>query len=456
MGLKLVLLTVIVALNAFFSAAEVALVSVRKSRLRARAEQGETGAQMALSLLENPERLFSVSQVGVTLASLALGWAGELTVYEILVALLQPVVTPAMSNALHAASLAVAFLIISFLHIVVGEVIPKNLALARADRLAVLLAPPLLIFERVSAPFVWIVEKCSAWISRWLGLEQFSHGFAGGHSAEELKFIIGTSRSEGHLETFEEDAIRRLLDLQNISVREVMVPRNSIVSLPVDATLDEILKVMLEHKYSRVPVYEGSPEKIIGVLHFKDLIRTWQERRNALAQQRTPRPFRMRRYIRKKLVVPESKPLNQLVDEFRQNHSHLAVVVDEHGTIAGVVTLEDVLEQVFGEIVDEHDLRIAKRQPEATGGSIEVEGTIPIRDLTAMHGIDLPGDAGFETLAGFLLFKLGYIPSKPGEVIEHDGRRFTIVDVVRNRIARVRIEQPPPEHSIAAELEKTR
>jgi CBS domain containing-hemolysin-like protein len=449
-------LTVIVALNAFFSAAEVALVSVRKSRLRARAEQGETGAQMALNLLNNPERLFSVSQVGVTLASLALGWAGEQTVYELLVSLLHPVITPETSNALHAASLAIAFLIISFLHIVVGEVIPKNLALARADRLAVLLAPPLLIFERVSAPFVWVVEKCSAWLSRRLGLEQFSHGLAGGHSAEELKFIIGTSRSEGHLETFEEDAIRRLLDLQNISVREVMVPRNSIVSLPVDATLDEILKVMLEHKYSRVPVYEGSPEKIIGVLHFKDLIRTWQERRSALAQQRTPRPFRMRRYIRKKLVVPESKPLNQLVDEFRQNHSHLAVVVDEHGTISGVVTLEDVLEQVFGEIVDEHDLRITKRQPEANGGSIEVEGTIPIRDLTAMHGIDLPGDAGFETLAGFLLFKLGYIPSKPGEVIEHDGRRFTILDVERNRIARVRIDQPPPDLSLAAELEKTR
>lgn len=442
MGLRLVLLAVILALNAFFAAAEVSLVSVRRSRLRARADQGETGAQVALNLLDNPERLLSVSQVGMTLASLGLGWAGEETVYELIVSALHPVLTPVTERALHAMSFVVAFLIISFLHIIIGEVLPKNMALSRSDRLAVLLAPPLLVFERVSAPFVWIVERCSAWLTQRMGLNGGGHASAGGHSAEELKFIIRSSRTEGHLETFEEDAIRRLLDLQNISVREVMAPRHAIVAVPVDASLDEVLRVMLQHKYSRVPVYEGSIEKIIGVLHYKDLMRTWQDRRSAIDHKRPPRPFRMRRYVRKMLVVPESKPLNQLVDEFRQNHSHLAVVVDEHGTISGVVTLEDVFEQIFGEIVDEHDSKLEKKNAEAA--VVEVEGTIPLRDLAAMHEIDLPGDAGFETLAGFLLFKLGYIPTRAGDSIEYGGRKFTIVEVERYRIARVRIEKQAP------------
>ncbi len=438
MGLRLILLAVIIALNAFFAAAEVSLVSVRRSRLRSRADQGETGAIIALQLLDNPERLLSVSQVGMTLASLGLGWAGEETVFELLMSAVHPWVVPGSEKLLHALSFIIAFLLISFLHIIIGEVIPKNLALEKPDRLAILLAPPLLVFQRVIAPFVWIVERSSSWISKKLGLARSAHGTAGGHSTEELKFIVRTSRTEGHLETFEEDAIQKLLELQNISAREIMVPRNAIVAIPVEATLDEVLRIMLEHKYSRVPVYEGSIEKIIGVLHYKDLMRAWQERRAAIHQQRNERPFRIRRYVRRKLVVPETKPLNQLVDEFRVNQTHLAIVVDEFGTISGVVTLEDVFEQIFGEIVDEHDQRLEKPRMEAL--SVEVEGIIPIRDLTAMYQIELPGDAGFETLAGFLLFKLGRIP-KAGESIEYSGRKFTILEMERNRIAKVRIDR---------------
>ena len=247
-----------------------------------------------------------------------------------------------------------------------------------------------------------------------------------------------TSHTEGHLETFEEDAIQKLLELQNISAREIMVPRNAIVAVPVEATLDEVLRIMLEHKYSRVPVFEGSTEKIIGVLHYKDLMRACQERLAARTQNRNEHPFRIRRYVRRKLVVPESKPLNQLVDEFRVNQTHMAIVVDEFGTISGVVTLEDVFEQIFGEIVDEHDQRLEKPKMEAR--SVDVEGTIPIRDLTAMYQIELPGDAGFETLAGFLLFKLGRIP-KAGEAVEYSARRFTIMEMDRNRIAKVRIDK---------------
>lgn len=437
MPLRLALLIIILTLNAFFAAGEVALVSSSRSRLRAAADQGNVGAGIALSLVERPERLLSVSQVGLTLASLGLGWAGEETVYELIVAALNPVITPVTDRLIHLGSFVLAFLVISFLHIIMGEVIPKNLALEKPERVAMLLSPAFLVFGKISAPFVYIVEKAAAGASRALGFTKGGHG-SGGHSIEELKFILASSRVEGHLENFEEEAIQKLLELKNIYAREIMVPRNTILSVPVESTLDEILKIMVEHKYSRVPVYEGSAEKIVGILHYKDLMSLWQERKQAFEHKRNARPFRIRRYLRKPLFVPETKPLSQLIGEFRENHTHMGVVVNEFGTISGLVTLEDLFEQVFGEIWDEHDQRMPK--PRAEAALVEVEGTIPIRDLISQYQIDLPGDAGFETLAGFLLFKLGYVP-RAGEEIEYNGRRFSILEMERNRIARVRIER---------------
>ena len=439
MSVRLILLAAIVALNGFFAAAEVSLVSVRRSRLKILAAQGNAGARAALGLLANPSRLLSVTQVGVTLASLGLGWAGEDTLYRLLTALFGPFVHPHTGALVHGACFAAAFLAISFVHVVAGEVVPKNLALEKADHLALLVAPALLVFLRLSAPFVFVIERASATVSRWLGLS--ASQAAGGHSAEELKFIVELSRREGHLEGFEEVAIQKLLGLREVNTREIMTPRLDIVSVSVDATLDDLLRLTLEHKYSRLPVYEGTPDHIIGVVHYKDLMRVWQERKAAADRRLPARPFRLRLYLRPMMFVPETKPLNQLVDEFRKQHKHMAMVVDEFGTITGLVTLEDVLEQIFGEIGDEHDVR----RPLPTTGAplIEIEGSMSIRDLAAQYGIELPGDAGFETVAGFLLFRLGYIPG-PGESVTQDGRTFIVEEMDRNRIARVKIVNARP------------
>jgi putative hemolysin len=436
MPYRFVILTVVLLLNGFFAAAEVALVSVRKSRLRAMAAEGQGGAQAALNLLANPARLLSVTQVGVTLASLGLGWAGENSVYDLFVSLFQPMLPSKLDPLVHAVSFGIAFLLISYFHVVFGEVVPKNLAIEKADRLAILVAPPLLIFDRISAPFVFFAERSTATVSRWIGLHGTHSG--GGHSAEELKFIVSTSRHEGHLHRFEDEAIQALLELQNYYVREIMVPRNEIVSISVDATLDHVLQRMMQNQYSRLPVYEKTPEHIIGYVHYKDMMRIWEERRIAAERKRVLRPFHLSRAVRKPLVVPETKPLHDLIDEMRASHKHLSLVVDEFGTIVGLVTLEDALEQIFGEIGDEHDIKRPKPSTEAR--VVDVDGSTTILDLDNQYGIELSGDAGFETLAGFLLFQLGYIP-KPGEIVEHDGRRFTITAMDNNRIARVRIEK---------------
>ena len=436
MPYRFTILIAVLVLNGFFAAAEVALISVRRSRLRALAAEGQVGAQAAINLLANPARLRSVTQLGVTLASLGLGWAGENTVYDLFLSILNPLMTPALTPWLHAASFGVAFLLISYAHVVFGEVVPKNLAIEKADRLAILVAPVLLIFYRISAPFVFVGERSAAALSRWIGLRGSHSG--GGHSAEELKFIVSSSRREGHLHRFEEDAIQALLELPNYYTREIMVPRNAVVSVSVDASLDQVLRKMRETQYSRLPVYQEGPEHIIGYVHYKDMMRIWEERRIAAERKQVLRPFHLSRVLRKPLVVPETKPLNDLIDEFRSTHKHMAFVVDEFGTIVGLVTLEDALEQILGEIGDEHDVK--RPRPAAGASLIEVDGATTIRDLDTQYGLELPGDAGFETLAGFLLFQLGYIP-KGGETVEYGGCKFTIRTMEHNRIARVGIER---------------
>ncbi len=427
LGLRFLLLTAITATNAFFAAAEAALLAARQHALRRLADKGSGGAQAALSLLDNPGRMLSVVQVGVTLASLGMGWAGEETVYHLLLSVFAPVTTPATAFLFRAISLVAAFLLLTLVLVVLGEVVPKNLAIDRADRFAILVAPVLLFLCRILAPFVYVVENVTAAVARLFHLR--SEPRSGRHSAEELKYIVRSS----DLEQFENTAIRRLLDLDQCSAREIMVPRNNILSLPVEASLDQVLRTINEHQYTRLPVYEGKPEHIIGILHAKDVLR------------RHPVPFSLRRLLRKPLVVPESKAVSELIDEFRTSHKHMAIVVDEFGTIAGLVTLEDALEQVFGEIEDEFDAR--RPAPLHGAERVDLDGSTNIRDLKTQYGINLETGAGFETLAGFLLFRLGYIPSA-GESLEHDGRRYTILGMERHRIARVRVETlVPPEQA---------
>jgi CBS domain containing-hemolysin-like protein len=217
-----------------------------------------------------------------------------------------------------------------------------------------------------------------------------------------------------------------------------MVPRSEIVSISLDAGLDEVLELMRQHQLSRIPVYEGKPEKILGIVHYKDFLTVWHDRR-AAAERRRPVPgFHIRYLMTKPPFVPETKPVNQLVDDFRTEHSHMALVVDEFGSVVGLVTLEDALEQIFGEIEDEHDVHL----PPVTDHSpvVELEGGANIRDLEVQYDIELPVDAGFETLAGFVLHRLGRIPNA-GDTVEYENYRFTVLSMDRNRIAKIRVER---------------
>jgi len=432
--LRLLLVAALVAGNAFFVATEFALVRVRPTRLREMAGQGHTSALAALRLIDNMDEVISGTQLGITLASLGLGWIGEIALAGLMLPLLEPVLPGRAAVVAHSISLGLAFLGITVLHLVLGEVVPKNVALARADRLAMLVAHPMGLFLHATRPFLRVMDAAAAAVSRLFGAEASRHSHV--HSPEEMKMLVTAGRESGFLPAVQEAVIHRVFDLDRVLAREVMVSRPDIVSIPVDTPLDELLRLVLENPYSRIPVYEGSPEKIIGALYVKDLLRVWAQHEKAAGP---PREFKLRPLLREVFIVPETKPLNELLEEFRERRKHLALVVDEFGSITGLVTVEDVLEAMVGEIEDEYDVEERPRMS-ATDASIELEGSTSLLDLENLYGIPLPRDRGFETLAGFVLWRLGAIP-QGGESFTYDSWKFTVLGMDRRRVASVRVER---------------
>jgi len=433
---RFIALFLLLGVNAFFAAAEVALVSVRETRMRALAEGGDRRAQTVLDLIGDPDRMLSATQLGVTLASLGLGWAGESTMYRLIEPLFTAWITPQNENLFHAGAFVLAFSAITFLHMVVGEVVPKNFALERAERLSRMVGPPLELFSRATGFFVSLVEGTAASLSRMIGLKVVSpHP---GYTSEELKVLLEVSRREGGPAQAQERMLHRVVDFYDVTVREVMTPRKEMIALPAEATLDQTLDVVTRYQHSRIPVYEGSPEHVAGVLHVKQVWAYVAQMRRWQALDRPPPQFVLRSYVRAVAFVPETKMIHELLEEFQSRRSHIAMVVDEFGTVAGLVTLEDVLEQIVGEIREEHE-RPAPAELGLGGPVIEMDGITNIRDLETLFQIELPYDAGFETLAGFLLSRLGFIP-QGGEQVVYGGRRYTIVEMHENRIAKVRIE----------------
>ena len=434
----------LLALNGYFAAAGVALASVRRGRLKELEAAGQAGARAAVRLLSDRERLLSMIQVGSSASTLALGWVCQALFHSALVKLggLSPDQTA--PGPAEVAVFSFALLLTSFAHAVFAEMAPKNLALERAERWALLLSPPLLVLTRLFAPLIVLIERSTRAILATLGFR--GEPLGGGEAAETLRLLISLHRHHGQLGASEESALQRMLDLQDHLTREIMVPRSEIVSLPADASLQEALDRMGERRLGRLPVYEGQPEQIVGVVCCLDLLAAWK--RALTGADREPEQAPLRHLMRRPLVVPETKPLNQLLEALRQERSRMAIVVDEHGTVAGLVTLENVIEQILGRPNQAPALQSPAEEPAPE--VLELDGATTLRELEIRFGIELPIDAGYETVAGFLLYRLGHIP-QPGERVAYSNLRLTVVEMDKKRIARVRLERLPAEPN-AAEL----
>ncbi len=435
--LRILAVVLLVAANAFFVAAEFALVSLRDTRVLQLIEGGRIGARTVQRLHQNLDEVLLAVQFGVTLAALGLGWIGEPTIAHIFEVALGHV--PYASVWAHATAVTVAFAAITYFDVILGEILPKSIALNRAERTALAVAAPMDFFITISRPVLALMKGSSRAVLRAFGLRQMREGHM--HSPDELKLMVTASRRVGLLPQIQEDMIHRVLELANVEVREIMVPRPEIFSLAADMPLDEAMGRVVEMQHSRVPVYDPQrgPEHIIGVLYSKDVSRLMHIRLTR-AQPPSATTLRVRHLMREALFVPESKTVADLLIDFKQRRRHLAVVVDEYGSTAGVVTVEDALEQIVGEIEDEFD--IAEQAPLATGAIMVLDGSENIRDLETQFHLSLPRDEGFETLGGFVFSRLQRIPTV-GDAFVFEGRRYTVLQMDGRRVGRVKIELQP-------------
>jgi CBS domain containing-hemolysin-like protein len=430
-----VAVAMLILANAYFVAAEFALVSIRDTRVEQLLEAGVPGARAVRRLQRNLDDLLPAVQLGVTLCSLALGWLGEPLAAQILSPWLGAL--PHAHIYVNAAALVLGFCLITYLHVVAGELVPKALALRRAEALAVAIAPPMLIFMAVVRPVVRLLSRSAAVVLRAFDIPATERA-SSIHSAEELKLIATAARRFGLLPEFQEMLVHRSLELGDVLVREIMTPRQKIFSLPSNLLLEEACARIFTHNHSRIPVYDDArgTEYIIGAVYARDLARLFFHR----ASRSAPRPdVRLVEIMHEVLVVPESKTALELLRDFKQNRRHLAIVVDEYGSTAGLVTTEDAIEQLVGELEDEFDMPSHPVLVRA-GGAVLMDGSVNLRDLETQMQWSLPRDGGVETLAGFILARLGHIP-QPGESVVFDDRRLTVAEMDARRIAKIRVEK---------------
>jgi CBS domain containing-hemolysin-like protein len=421
--LELLAVAGIVLLNAFFVAAEYALVTVRRTRMHELAELGNRRARLVLRLTEHPPRFIAAMQLGVTATSLGIGALGEYALLQVF----DPVVATAIAVVL-------ALLVLTYFHVVIGELVPKGLALSYSDETALLVSAPVRAFFFLFKPLIWFLQRSSEILLRSLGLEP--PGAEGAvYSEAELKMLLERSTVEGELEEEEQEMLYKVFDFADKEAHDVMVPRPEVVALSIDLPPEECLAAVVDSPYTRYPVYRGSLDEIVGVLHVRDLFSAIHDRGLAAVD--------VEQILRPAFVVPETKDLAALLADFRRTQQHMAMVIDEYGAMQGIVTLEDLVEEIVGEIEDEFDL--PDEAVEQVGdGKIRVDGTFPIDDFNEQFDTELPVE-DYHTLAGFVFGALGRAPEQ-GDEVRHDGLCFRVLEVEGTRIERLEVEfRPEPE-----------
>ncbi len=440
---RVILVAFIILASSFFVAAEFALVSVRETRIQQLIALGRPGAVTVLKLKETIDEFLPAVQLGVTLASLALGWIGEPAVAEMILRLFGfwlHRLPPHAEIYAHTAAVILAFALITYFEVLLGELVPKSLALQRTERIALAVAGPMDVFIRITRPVIRLMNTSATFVLRLFRAPLTGEG--GVHSPEELKLIATSTRRMNLLSGFQEEIIHRAIELSHVVVREIMTPRGKIFSLPADLPIEQASSRIVEEQHSRVPVYDPAgpgTDNIIGILYSKDVSRFMHLRSVTLSfgGGRGQSGLTIRQIMRRPIVVPETKLAIELLQDFQSNRRQIAIVVDEFGSTVGLVSAEDVLEQLVGELDDEFD--VTRSALSSATGVMSLDGSTSLRDLRNQLQWEFPREAGVETLAGFLLAQLGHIPSI-GESIEDQGRRYTVTEMNGHRIGRIHVE----------------
>jgi CBS domain containing-hemolysin-like protein len=419
-ALELVALLGLLVVNAFFVGAEYGLVTSRRTRIMELEHEGNRRARAVLRITSDPPRFISAMQLGVTLSSLGIGALGE-----------QVLANKFDEFTASAIAVILALLIVTYLHVVLGELVPKGIALGHPERTALAVSTPVRWFFFLFRPFIWLLQQSTNAILRGLKLEPPGAEHEA-HSEAELRMLLSSSAEQGEIEHSEQEMLYKVFDFADKEVVDVMVPRPEVVAISAELPPEDALKAVLESPYTRYPVYRESLDDIVGILHIRDLIEAMHD--NGLAS------VDLESLVRPAYMVPETKDLAALLAEFRRANQHLAVVIDEYGSMEGIVTLEDLLEEIVGEIEDEFDLpdETVERIDDHT---IRVDGTFTIDDFNERFNCTLPHE-DYHTLAGFVFGLLGRT-AEPGDEIKHDGLRFRVDSVEGQRIQRLVVTFEP-------------
>lgn len=420
--LYIIVVFLLVLANGFFVASEFALVGVRRSRIETLAAGGSRNARRLLHLLDHLNAYISATQLGITMASLALGWIGEPVFAHLLEAPLKGRVSEV---TLHTISFAVAFSIITFLHIVLGELAPKTLALERAEKVALAISWPMETFYKIFRWPIRLLDWSGTRVVRLFGLHPTSE-HASVYTEDELRRLVDISRQSGQLEQEEQQFIHRVFEFSEAEVREAMVPRTQVTALPVSASLEDARSLFLSTGYSRLPVYGDDRDQILGLLFRKDLDMGRMEQNG----------FELKKLLRPPTFIPASASLGEALRQMQSARVHFVFVVDEHGGVEGIVTLEDLLEEIVGEINDEYDEEV-REQIRKDGEAYVLDGMLAVRDANQRLKLGLPDEGSYTTIAGFLMDSAGRV-LQVGEKVEHDKGVFEIVRMDGRRISRVR------------------
>ncbi|MDY3520477.1 hemolysin family protein [Riemerella anatipestifer] len=426
---KIFIAIFLVLLNGFFVAAEFSIVKVRYSQIQIKAAEGNAMAKQAEGIIKNLDAYLSATQLGITLASLALGWVGESALHHIIEGLFRYFSISVDTTTVTTVSLVLSFLIITVMHIVFGELVPKSIAIRKAEETTLFIAAPLKLFYNIFRPFIWLMNSISNAFLRLIKINPASEHEI--HSTEELQLLVKQSADGGEIEEENYEIIKNAFDFTDHSAKQIMVPRQNILSIDIETSIDEIIEIIMESGYSRIPVYEGSIDNVIGIFYTKEIIRNYIKTKGELTHED------LRGFLREAYFVVGSKKISDLLKSFQLKKQHIAIVIDEFGGTEGIITLEDILEELVGEIQDEEDEeeKIVDKIGENT---YWVKATQPLEEINDFLPKPLPEEGEFNTLAGFILHRLEEIPEENQE-FDFENYHFKILKMNNKSVEMVEL-----------------
>lgn len=422
---------VLVLINGFFVTAEFAMVGARRTRLRQKAKEGNRMALLAERIIEHLDEAVAATQLGITVSSLLVGWIGEETLAEVFQSFFHFLPPPYSTYASHSVAAAMAFALVTFLHVVIGELVPKGLGIRYPNRAAIYVSRPMWAVMMVFKPFVWVLNGAGNLVLRAFGLAAV-RGHQMVHTVDELKLLINASHEGGALDTQEKELLQKVFKFGDLVARKVMVPRTEMTCLPANANLDEVVEVSARTGHTRFPVYQKDIDDIIGILHMKDVVHFL----------RSGAPFDLTKIMKEVAFVPEAMPILQLLTYLKQKHTQMVVVVDEFGGTSGLVTLEDVIEEIIGDFYDEHH-PVLQDIVTVNENEALLRARVRLDEINERFHLELKSEDA-DTIGGFVLQKLGAIPHV-GDVVDVPGAVIRVEEMSRWKIKTVRLMlQPQP------------